>query len=214
MKNKLLMIFGFAACLGYAWTPSERPTSDFLLMPWDAPLLFFWTLILLMRGKRWAYVLPSVIGLATAFTETVILLSVIPFFYEKMPFRKRLIFSAACFMAGAAVKICCDILAGNSIPFFTIATHYSNVNYAGHYWCVAQNIDLLFRPWINHVLFAVGGIWLAIAFLPKRALMFKIIALEYGLFLFFSGILSEFRLWQEFIPIFFIGCCDSQEVKR
>lgn len=199
------MIFGYAACLGYAWTPSERPTSDFLLMPWDAPLLFFWTFILTMRDKEWRFLLPSVIGVATAFTETVILLSVIPLFYEKTDLKKRLTFSVMCFSAGVAVKICCDILAGNSIPFFTIATHYTAVNQAGHYWCVAQNIDLLLRPWLNHVLFAVGGIWLAIIFLPKKAFMFKVVAAEYALFLFFSGILSEFRLWQEFIPIFFIG---------
>lgn len=213
MKNKLIMIFGFAACLGYAWTPSERPTSDFLLMPWDAPVIFFWTLILLMRNKCWACILPSIIALATAFTETVILLSVIPLFYEKMVIKKRLIFSVICFIAGAGIKVCCDILAGNDIPFFTIATHYTTVNQAGHYWCVAQNIDLLFRPWINHVFFAVGGIWLAIFFLPKTALMFKIIALEYGFFLFFSGILSEFRLWQEFIPIFFIGYASTEGVE-
>jgi hypothetical protein len=210
-RNKLLNIFGFSACLAYAWIPSINPGASDLLFPWDAPTIFFWTALLLLRDKRFKNIFRALMFVSVGFTETTILFFTIPLFYSSMALKDRLKYSAVCLAAGVLMKVLCDILVGNPIPLFNFSTHCDAVNMYGHYWNIGQNLWLITLPHINSVLFGACGIWLAI-FLnrPKKVTVFKVLALEYMVFLLVSGVMSELRLWQIFIPLFFIGIEGSE----
>lgn len=68
-----------------------------------------------------------------------------------------------------------------------------------------KNINRLFK-WnnFNPVYFAVSGVWLGIFLLPIHR-KYKIVAATYMLTVFVPGNINEGRLWQELIPVFFVG---------
>ncbi len=200
-KNRLFFLFGMFACTCYAWTP----VAENLICPWDMPMLFFWTLILFMAEPKYKNALPFIIAFAMGFKETVILLSIIPMFWKDLSFKERINRTLTALVLCFVVKFILDLIVQNPVPFFTMQTQYEHLNKSGHLLLIDQNFWLLSKIQINHVIFSAGGIATAIFLLPKQANMEKIIAVTYIPFMMFFCVISEARLFNEFIPLFFIG---------
>lgn len=199
-KNPILFILGLFACSSYAWTPA----GEFMLLPWDGPILFFWTLIFFLARpeyKKWMFL---TMAIGVGFKESIILASIIPLFWNG-PIKERI---KNFIMAGiicVTVKLTLDFIVQNPIPFLSMQTHYDTICRTGQYWIIHRNLWSLNQPILNHVIFSAGGLIAAILLLPKKAIMFKTIALCYMLLIMFFGVITEARLWNELIPMFFIG---------
>jgi hypothetical protein len=72
-------------------------------------------------------------------------------------------------------------------------------------WCVLYgNIHLLFSLDLNHVLFANAGALFIMMMIPwrnRRDVVFKILALAFIIGQFLCGIINEFRIWYELLPL-------------
>jgi hypothetical protein len=199
-KHKSVAVFGVFACMMYAFTPR----ADNLIQPWDGPALFFYSLIIglsLSRNRKWIAV---IIPLAVGFKETALVLAFLPLFWSEWNLNRRLVFSALIISFGVSVKIVLDAISGCPIPFLTMQTHYDTINRFHHYWSIAQNVDFLFIPSINHPLFAIGGL-LMIIFGSPLCRGFKTIAVIHIAGIFMFCIINESRLFQELIPLYFLG---------
>ena len=72
-------------------------------------------------------------------------------------------------------------------------------------WCVFyKNVHLLFSLNLNHVLFANAGALFIMMMIPwrnRRDVVFKILTVAFIIGQFLCGIISEFRIWYELLPL-------------
>jgi hypothetical protein len=207
-KSSLFCIVAFAACSAYRWVPA----AEGLIYPWDSPMPAIWGGILVLSQSRFKRWLPIAAGLAMGFKETIILAALIPLFDLTVSKRERinrfLIIGTVC----VAVKVLIDIAVGNPIPLLTMWVHYPEQSCrTGEYWLIHKNINLLLSMRLDQVIFAAGGMVVS-AFIFKTTKMTRGIILAYLPFMFTFCIISEYRLWNEMLPVILFGM-DWSKVK-
>ncbi|MBI5570961.1 MAG: hypothetical protein HY914_13540 [Desulfomonile tiedjei] len=202
-KNALFLIFGTFGALYYAFTPE----SGIRIYPWDLPPLFFFVLLYIgVRIRRPLLVIPAVI-VGTGFKETVALGSLVFLFWDELPVRKRLEYTAVCAAGAAGVKIAIDILTSNPTWGFTmewgvygplVGRGTSDLGIV-----LLYNFKALATPTLNHPIFVNAGTFVVFLLLPVRDredLMWKVLGVLFLVGILLFAIVNEYRVFFEVIP--------------
>jgi len=192
-ERALLPILGTYACLAFGYSVGP----DLRVYPWDLPALAVFTAVVagVSCGSRPVW-LALAIWLGMAFKETAIVLSLVAF---ALPLARREQLAWAGAMAAGCVllKIGLDLTTGNGSVGLTMAT--SSFYDEGPLWWwnlrqLSSGVPLL----VN------AGTLLAFLLLPGRdrtLLAFKAIAGAFALGNLLFGVITEYRIWFEMIPL-------------
>jgi hypothetical protein len=198
-RTALIPILGTYAAVAFGYMPGIADR----IYPWDMPALFFYTLfICLMIARKLEYFL-IFLPVAVLFKETAAVLA-LAYLFVGGPLRRRLtLFGLALLLAGAA-KLSADGLT-HSFGRFTLDTHLLVANLRFVVLGTFPN-----REWytwmdrIDHPLFINAGLLVAFFVYPFRsryAWMLRTIVLCFALGNLLWGIVFEYRIWFELIPI-------------
>jgi len=194
-EKSLFYIFGVFAGISFAYTPLIGITR---IYPWDMPaLLVFCTFITLIKMNHHAWLI-AFIPLTILFKETSLILVVAFLFWENVPLRKKLRYLGITLILSLLIKTGVDLITSNPSPIITMSFSRHDVPR------IISNLELLFALRLDSAFFIDAGLLLALLLLPisnRQIGMLKLIA---GLFIvgtFFTGVINEYRIWFELIPI-------------
>lgn len=205
--HPLLWIFGLFSAMCYAWTPA----AGNLLFPWDGPTIFFWTLLVFLSDSKNKNILLLVLIIGSAFKETILIGCIIPLFWFDIPkqerFRSFVLYCLAC----VTIKFFIDDILSCPAPFMTMSVGFALKAKSGHKSFILHNLSQSFKFGWNNPIFINGGTLIALFLLPNRGKipMFKIMALIFCVNILFWGVIFEYRIWQEMIPVF-LYCFDKE----
>lgn len=214
-KHALTGMLGLFAGLTFAFI---TPHPNFRLYAWDAPALFFFTLITIAAAKRNPWLLGVVVLVGTGFKETAMVGSVCFLFF---PYRPRVKWAAFLGLAAAcvALKSGIDAATGNSVFATMTVAEESHVRF----WA---NLRVLFfrNPWrvdgvavgLNTPWLVNAGTLLAFLLLPsgRDVWMWRLVAalLVGGLLMF--GEINETRIFLELLPFCLLAICEFSDRVR
>jgi hypothetical protein len=195
--DNLLWIFSiFSGCM-FNWMPLAINN----IYSYDGMILFFWVLMVIFSAKKnmRKWFLPAFL-LAISCKETALVCCLVPFMWTDLNFKARAKKALVFLFSGATLKIAIDIAVQNPIPFFTQVTHAT----AASQPCIIENMQkfkafTFDTPWL-----AACGMVLALFLLPntKEISVWKIISILFIGGIFICGISTEYRIFQEMIPVF------------
>lgn len=201
-RKRMFMVFGTFAGLYYAFTP----ITGLRVYPWDMPAMLIFLIIYIGSVKRsvWIVFFATLIGVG--FKETAFLGAIaIPFMAHLDNKRKWLIFGALvvlCLME----KLALDMIVGNPKIGFTMS--YNAAGPVTFYTGLPPGFVSNLAAWgmwtLNHPIFINGGTFVAFLLLPIRDSedsMWKMIGILFLLGEMFFGIITEYRIFHEMIPI-------------
>ncbi len=213
-QKALIYILGIYAAISFAYMTGMGVTRVY---PWDMPVLFvFCCFIVIIRSKKEPW-LALFIPLAVLFKETAIVMIVALLFMKGMTRRGRLIYTGATLVAALAVKTAVDLITGNPSPLFTMTYRISDLYIIAGYLREPVTAGFSFKTsrllenlreitsWQLDTPFLVNaGLLLALFILPFRnrvIVMLKVTALLFTLGILLFGVINEFRIWFEMIPV-------------
>ena len=171
--------------------------------PWDMPALFtFWCFVALVDSGKFRWLL-LLLPVATGFKETAMVLCVAYLFWDKAPWRRRLLYFVLASVACLAVKVAIDFATRSPRPVLTMTT---GAGTPGDRFLL--NLRYLRQLTVGHPIFINAGTLLAFLLLPgrsQRLWMLRTICLLFSAGIFVCGIIAEYRIWFEMIPIALYG---------
>jgi hypothetical protein len=194
----LLPILGTFAgvCFGYTLGIGDR------IYPWDMPALFFYTLfVCLLVRRRLVWIIP-ILPVAVLFKETAILLALALLFDKSFDRRRRWAMFAIAF--GLAVET--RILAQNAVGSVDIHWRLPLANLQALFLLKfpAMHSNQFGLGFVNHPMFINAGLLVAFIIarsdgehMPALRLIFWI----YVAAMLLLGVIIEYRIWFELIPI-------------
>jgi hypothetical protein len=202
-KKPLLWLFGYGVAMCYAWTP----LGTGLILDWDGPSIFVWTLAMFFCGSKYKWVFFSIVAVGLGFKETIIVASIIPLFWTDRPIFERIKFVALMGVTCLVIKCGLSYFVGNPSIWVSEELHFPAMPRTGHFWFWDNNLHLLFAQRINGPIFACSGVILCLFLLPNslKMVMCKVLASGFLLGLLIFGVFSECREFQDMIPVFFVG---------
>jgi hypothetical protein len=192
-EHALFTIVGSYACVvfGYSVGPDLR------IYPWDLPALAVFTgFVALVRSGCRPHWIVLAIWLGMPFKETAIVLSAFPLALA-LSNRERALWAGTALAGCLALKVGLDLATGNSAVGLTMATA-SFFDEGPLWWWNLRQIGQGVPLWVN------GGTLLAFLLLPntgRTLVTFKAIALAFGLGNLLFGVITEYRIWFELIPL-------------
>lgn len=177
-RMPLYWILSLFAMTQYHWLPGGR---DFVF-PYDGPILFAVTLTMLVLHKY----MPVVIVGAMAIKETAFAM-----IFTCNTWRK----AAIAGIAAISTKIVIDLIVGNPVLF----TAEPTIRLENDLPCIVKNIGLLTNP---HVLMILALIGIGCFFVNNK------VRLAVGFYvgcMMLVGVISEYRIWFELMPIILWG---------
>jgi hypothetical protein len=196
-ERALFPIVGSYACVVFGYTVG----ADLRVYPWDLPALAVFTLFagLVRNASRPLWILLT-IWLGMPFKETAVVLCLFPLALP-LARREQARLAAAALLGCVAIKIGLDVATGNTAVGLTMAT--GSFQDEGPLWWwnlrqLGQGMPLL----VN------GGTLLAFLLLPNASrtiVCFKAIALAFALGNLLFGVITEYRIWFELVPLALIG---------
>jgi hypothetical protein len=195
-ERSLFYIFGIFAGISFGYTNSIGSPRVF---PWDMPALFIYvTFLILVKNKKFNLLIPF-IPIAMLFKETAIVMIITFLFMGDYPFKKRVIYllftALLCFLLKTGV----DIATHNPALFLTMTWKRS-----GSVLRSLINVRTLIDLQLDTPLLINSGLLLSMMIIPSKTKMiqlFKIIALIFLVSNFVFGIINEYRIWFEIIPL-------------
>lgn len=198
-RRSLFFLFGTYAGIAFGYMPG----ISVRIYPWDMPPLFFFTLFVILVHFDLYPWLMLVVPLATGFKETAIILSVAFLFWDSVSLQKRLTYLGITLLGSIAVKVGMALIVDNPSLFYTmIHRGPSGEN------LFLLNLKTLFQPegtypiWINAATL-VG--FLIIPSISSKNTLFKLVAFLFIGATFVYGIITEYRIWFEMIPLSLYG---------
>lgn len=195
------LIFGsFCAVIYDVFVPEAAHTRVY---PWDAPALFFFSVIVLAIEKQSPLLLLATMFVGMGFKETAIVGCFAFAVWPNWTKHRRLKFLVASLLLCVATKIALDICTGGQKIFFTMQTAYEPEDNRLYVFLI-ENLDHLWRwrlytPWCIN-----AGTLLVFLLLPvrnPRILTFKLIATIFIACNLFFGRIMEFAIWLEMVPV-------------
>ncbi len=213
-ERSLFYILGIYAGISFAYTPGMGVMRVY---PWDMPALFvFCCFIVIIKAKKEAW-LALFIPLAMFFKETAIVMLVALLFWEGVTRRRKLIFTGATLAAALMVKTTVDLITRNPSPLFTMTYRSSDFSIIAAYLrqpvttgftfqtsLLAENLRQIFTWQLVTPLLVNAGLLLSLFILPfknRTIVMLKVTALVFTLGILVFGVINEFRIWFEMIPV-------------
>jgi hypothetical protein len=195
-QKSLLYIFGIFAGISFAFMPSLGIP---VIYPWDMPALFiFCCFVAIIKTEREAW-LVVFIPIAMLFKETALLMVAAFLFWEGASLRRKLLFIGITLMASLLLKAGVDLITANPSPVLTMT--FMTAKGAIR---IVDNFHRLLRLRVDNPIFVDAGLMAALLLLPtgKRPFtMFKLIAVAFVLGNFIFGVITEYRIWFEMLPI-------------
>lgn len=199
-EKSLLYIFGGYAGISFAYLPGMGiPT----IYPWDMPVFFAFTVfVCLLEKEKYSHLL-FFIPLSILLKETTILLSLAFLFWGEVPWKKRITHLVGVILLSLILKGGVDIITRNPSPIVTMT-----VSDAPGDWRLRENIEFLLRIATNNPLFLNAGLMTSLLLLPHlnpKIYLLKLIGCIFALGIFLFGVVGEYRIWFEMIPISLYG---------
>ncbi len=194
-ERSLFYLLGTYAGICFGYTPGLA----LRIFPWDMPILLIYTVFVLLfvhRRYRW---LVALLAVGMGFKETAGVLC-LAFLFTQQPWRQRLNLFFSAVVLCAAAKAAIDLYAHAGIPLFTMETEHEFGSRIGTSYLV-DNLVTLSR---GRVLLVNGGMLLAFLLLPapdRPARAMKAIAAVFLAALLLFGLIHEFRIFFEMIPL-------------
>lgn len=205
-ERALLPILATYCAVNFAYLPGAADR----VYPWDMPALFFYTLfVCLMLRRRQLFFLP-LLPLAVLFKETAGLLA-LGYLFGPWPLRRRVrLFLIAAGLAGLArVGVLAATHTFGDVPF-KWALLAANLRY-----CLTGTFP--YPDWyryplmrINHPLLINAGLFAAFILVPTRDVngrALRWIFYTFTALMLCGGIIFEYRIWFELIPICLYPLC-------
>ena len=191
-------VLGTYACVAFGYGVS---TEKLRIYPWDMPALAAFTLVvaLIHRRRSPGWILLA-IWAGMAFKETAVVLCLFPLALS-LPWPKRGLYAALALLGCALIKIGIDLATANSAVGVTMA--WGSFRDEGS--LIAWNLRELAQ---GYPLAVNGGTLLALLLLPasrRELVAFKAIAAAFVVGNYLFGMVSEFRIWFEMIPLALYG---------
>lgn len=213
-QRALLFVLGIYAGISFAYMTGMGVTRVY---PWDMPALFvFCCFIAIVRAKKEPW-LALFIPLAVLFKETAIVMIVALLFMEGATCRRKLIYTIVTLAAALAVKTTVDLITGNPSPLFTMTYRISDLYIIAGYLREPVTAEFSFQTsrllenlreiasWqLDTPLLVNAGLLLSLFVLPFKnrvIIMLKVTALLFALGILFFGVINEFRIWFEMLPV-------------
>jgi hypothetical protein len=200
-KDALLIMLGVFSGLMYNLI---IPAGQWFY-PWDISTMLFFTWACLLYDKRQLFPLMLVVWLGSLFKETTLCCTLLILLGEHWTLKKRI--------AGfATTVIACFLTRKLLMAVYGVKTTVLALNDAANIhgflfntWSLlVNNIDDLFSTNLNHVLFVNAGALFLMLMIPwrnRRDVVFKILAMVFIVGQFLCGIIHEFRIWYEILPL-------------
>ncbi len=194
-KRSIFYIFGTFVGISFGYQVFYKTVIR--IYSWDLPALLFFSLFVLLYIRKkywWIFVL---IPLGVGFKETVFILC-FSFIFSDQPWRTRLAMTTGAFVISAVVKIGIDTYVHAPL-FFTMETGMQNSILSELY--ILNNIHAL-----KSLIPLLANTGLLVAFLVAPNLSaeiqsLKFISIPFILGTLIFGIVTEYRIWFEMIPI-------------
>lgn len=198
-KKSLWFLFGTYAAVSFGYMPGITAR----IYPWDMPILWFFSLFVLIIYIRQYYWLLLLIPIATGFKETALVVSLSFLFWEKASLRKRLALFSSVLLASFIVKASIDAITNNPAVLYTMTTQTPDEDLL-----IIFNLQDLLKLRLNHPIFINAGLLLSFLLIPIRnreMLLLKAITVCFVIGIFVWGIVYEYRIWFELIPVSLYG---------
>ena len=200
-KDALLIMLGVFSGLMYNFTIP----SGAWFYPWDMPTLFFFTWACLLYDQRQFFPLMVVVWLGSLFKETTLCCALLVLLGEYWTLKKRIAGFVALAIVCLLTRRLLMAICGVKTMFFALNNAENFHELVHKTWCTFDgNIHLLFSLDLNHVLFANAGALFIMMIIPwrsRRDVVFKILAVVFIIGQFLCGIINEFRIWYELLPL-------------
>ncbi|MBN2544361.1 MAG: hypothetical protein JXB50_01105 [Spirochaetes bacterium] len=194
-KNfSLFYMFGIFAALSIYFVSDEYAR----VYPWDMPMVFFYSLVILLTVKNQYKWLVLILPIATGFKETAIILPFIFLVWKDASYKKRILYMAVTFLLCIAVKSYFSIITKNSNIFFTMDIEPN----------IHKSFLLIFTSNFNKILFINAGTLFTFFILPTKDLYIsclKVISLIFLICMFIFGHYHEYRIFLELAPFALYG---------
>lgn len=200
-RDALLIMLGVFSGLMYNFTiPAGR-----WFCPWDMPTMFFFTWACLLYDQRQFFPLMVVVWLGSQFKETTLCCALLVLLGQHWPWKKR-------FAGFATLAVVCLLTRKLLMVDYGVKTAFFALNNAENLhefvlktWGVLlDNIQFLFSTNLDHVLFTNAGALFIMMLIPwrnRRDVVFKILAVVFIIGQFLGGIIIEYRIWYEILPL-------------
>ena len=192
-ERALFYVLGSYACVVFGYSAG----LDLRIYPWDMPALAVFALfVALLHTRRPPWQIMLAIWAGMPFKETAIVLCLFPLALE-LNWQKRAAWALVTLLGCVLLKLGIDLLAGNTAVGLTMAadSFYDD----GSLW--AWNLRKLVR---GLPLFVNAGTLVAFLLLPSASptiRTFKWIALAFAAGNLLFGVITEYRIWFEMIPL-------------
>lgn len=196
------LILGTFAALNYSLTPMAQGR----IYPWDLPPMFFFILMYYLCSARRVWALIIVLAMGVGFKETVAVGCIVFLFWSDLEIKTRLIYFLLSVIACATVKITIDLITGNPSIGYTMITDFYGplVGLGIESTGIMYNVKAIFQLYLNHPIFINGGSFLVFLLLPVRSsedIMWKTVGLLFLLGVMLFGVINEYRIFVEMIPV-------------
>jgi hypothetical protein len=200
-RDALLIMLGVFSGLMYNFT---IPAGKWFY-PWDMPTMFFFTWACLLYDQRRLFPLMAMVWLGSLFKETTLCCALLVLLGQHWPWKKRI--------AGfATLAVVCLLTRKLLMAGYGVKTVSFALNNAENFhefvlktWgLLLDNIHLLFSTNLDHVLFTNAGALFIMMLIPwrnQRDVVFKILAVVFIIGQFLCGVIIEYRIWYEILPL-------------
>jgi hypothetical protein len=194
-QKALFYLFGLLAAILFGYTPKLKR-----VFPWDLPIVFVFALFsILFARKKYLWIL-LLLPIGMSIKETTILLC-LGFLFAELPLQRRVAFFGISLVSCIIVKTAIDFYVQVPLPFFTMEYSFSTGSLEFLYLLhnLEKIISLRFVP-----LMVNSGTFLAFLLMPaldKTARVFKIIGVTFLGFALLFGLINEYRIFFEMIPL-------------
>jgi hypothetical protein len=192
-ERALFYVLGSYACVVFGYSAG----LDLRIYPWDMPALAVFALfVALLDARRPPWQIMLAIWAGMPFKETALVLCLFPLALE-LSWRKRAAWASASLLGCVLLKLGLDLLAGNTALGLTMAAD----SFYDEGSLFAWNLRQLAR---GLPLFVNAGTLVAFLLVPStnaRIRTFKWIALAFAACNLLFGVVTEYRIWFEMIPL-------------
>jgi hypothetical protein len=197
--RSILYLFGIYAAISFGYMPGIVVR----VYPWDMPPLFFFSaFVLLVDRRKMNWLIPlAMVGMGFKETTGVVCLA---FLFLNASLRKRLIFLGVSLCACGTVKLLIDVATKSPHAVLTMTVDE---------WALTYNLKALLGIHRNtrvlrHPVLINAGTLVGFLLLPssdREMRMLKTICIAFAVGTFLFGVIREYRIWFEMIPIALYG---------
>ena len=194
-RKSIFYLFGTFAAILFAYTPNLQR-----VFPWDLPSIFVFTAFTILYARKQYWLILLLLPFGMGLKETTILLP-LGFLLSELPWKRKIFFFLLSLVICVGTKTAIDLYVQAPLPFFTMEYSFTKDDLGDSYLLYNFNklVSLNFIPLLIN-----GGTLLAFLFLPslnKTARAFKVIGFTLFGFLLLFGLINEYRIFFELIPL-------------